>query len=163
MRELLLVTLVIGAFLGWGQSLVRRYQNITPTPMAKYFVEGGFGEDVAAALKKQGAKVPDYSLRPGAGSAGPSSRHSELIEEIVLPSGQTEALVDALFQRVRAQIVQHGCQESRIAHRSSAEPDEGFSLHYRRDVTTGSILVYVIRIDEQRARLIVILDEHRAP
>jgi hypothetical protein len=162
LRELLLVMLVIGAFLGWGQSLYRRYQGITPTPMAGYFAED-FGKDVAAALTRQGATVPDYSLGIGAGSTGPTSRHSELIAELVLPNGQTAAFVDALFQRVRSRITQLGCQESRIAHRASSDPDEGFNLHYRRDTTAGSIQVYVVRLDADRARLIVVLDEHRAP
>jgi hypothetical protein len=163
LRELLLVTLAIGAFLGWGHSLYRRYQDIAPTPMREYFVEGGFGEDVSAALKELGAIVPDHPPSPGAGSAGPMSRHSLLIEELAVSGGQSAAFVDDLLVRVRKKIVDSGCREYRVAHRSSADPDEGFNLHYRRETTAGSIQVYVVRIDANRARLLVVLDEHRAP
>ena len=157
------MTLVIGAFLGWGHSLFRRYWDITPTPMRSYFGEGGFGEDVAAALEKQGAAVPDYPPQPGTGSSGPSSRHSHLIQELDLPTPMAAAFVDDLMVRVRKQIVDSGCREYKVAHRSSPNSDEGFNLHYRRDATAGSITVFVVRIDGKRARLLVVLDEHRAP
>ena len=73
LRELLLVTLVIGAFLGWGHSLYRRYQDITPTSVADYFVKGEFGQDVASSLKMAGGTAPLQPPQPGSGVAGPMS------------------------------------------------------------------------------------------
>jgi hypothetical protein len=163
LREMLLAMLVIGALLGFGHSLYRRYQDITPTPLVEYFGSGGFGQDVAAALQKQGANVPENALGLGAGATGPASRHGELSAELALPSGQTAAFVDDLMARVGKQILKSGCREYRVGHRSSTDPDEGFNLHYRRDTTAGSIQVYVVRLDGQRARLLVFLEEHRAP
>lgn len=154
--------LLIGAILGWGASLYRRYQGITSTPFAVYFT-AGFGDDITAVLKERGAPIPEHSLGVGSGALGPSSTHREMTGDLQLPSREAAMFVDSLMKRARAKIVASGCREYGMASRSSSDPDEGFSLHYRRDTTAGSILVYVVRIDEQHVRLVAVLDEHRAP
>ena len=117
LRELLLLTLAVGAFLGWGLLLYKTYQPHRVTPFLAQHYE--WAPDIAAIREKLNETGPVVNM-DFAGYPGRSSYYQEISYRFTLSPANGKSFMDALSDRMRQAISESGCEPY-----SSRGTDEG--------------------------------------
>jgi hypothetical protein len=157
LRELLLVMLAIGAFLGWGRAIYQRYKPFVPTPFASKL---DLHADIRAIRKELGEQPGNWGGSSSRGSQGFRGYERDYKYEFPLQAANSERLVEKLWQRIVAQLRVSRCEVEGGGGLGPPGEFRDFRLHYARDVVEGSVRVILVPHGDE-ARLLVFVEERR--
>jgi hypothetical protein len=155
LRELLLLVLVVGAFLGWGVSIFRRYRPLSPTPFAnELFLEADIG-----AVRQQIGETSDPSTGMMSDGSGTNGRRyqKDMVYTFALTPANAQPFLSALRDRLKDQLQARGCREGASGYYGTS-----FRIDYEYGSTEGTLRAYLNAGDE-RAQMFVFLHEQRQP
>lgn len=156
LRELLLLMLAIGAFLGWGRATYQRYKPFVPTP---FFTKLDLNGDIILIRQQLGEPTARWSSSSGSGQGNPSRYERDYRFGFPLPAAKANAFIDKLRQRIVDQLDAHDCRVQGRGGGTTSGMEE-FHLRYTRDVVEGSLRVILIPSGDE-ARLLVFVEERR--
>jgi hypothetical protein len=158
LRELLLVMLAAGAFIGWGVLLHERSQRFQPST---FYDESPFWRGEVAAAREDAGESGSLAIPFAVTHAdGPSAHHSESYV-IPLDVANHDAFLNAFRSRVRKRLTEAGCKVHGGAE-SSGESQVAFIYTYRLDARAGAVHVCAFKNSDSLARVVVTMHEERA-
>jgi hypothetical protein len=159
LRELLLLMLAFGAFLGWGRALYQHYKPFTPTHV-QHSLDLPSEID---AIKKQLGETDFSVFSAGGGEELGNGRSLDLTYQYEFPLAgkHYDQFADRLAEHIKSSIQGSGCHISGSARGASGSDFREVSFRYERDVTVGSVRMLLTKRGDRLAQILLILDEHR--
>jgi len=158
LRELLLVMLAAGAFIGWGVLLYERSQRFQASTL---YEQSPFWRGEIAAASEDAGESGSLAIPFVVTHAdGPSAHRSESYV-IPLNAANHDAFLNAFRSRVRQRLIEAGCKVHGGAE-SSGDSQVTFVYTYRSESRAGAVHICAFKNNDSRARIVVTMHEERA-
>src|SRR5262245_650423 len=122
LRELLLLTLVVAAFLGWGTTFYHYYfGRYEPSsffegdePLPQYV--SGFVREIKEVCEEVGEPAPERVVQTITNNGGTWAAQRTMYFRFPLPTAKRKAFMDAFLVRVQKRLQATGCTGGGGAH-----------------------------------------------
>jgi hypothetical protein len=157
LRELLLLMLAIGAFLGWGRVLYQHYRPYRPTGV----VHALNMPAKIDAIRKQIGET-DFSYFSSSGGGGGDLRTTDSTGNYVFPlsAANYDAFTERLAAHATSSIESTGCRIVSATRSTAGDDFDMIYVRYRRDVCVGALRLVVMKKDDQRGQVLLFLNEY---
>ena len=165
LRELLLLTLVVAAFLGWGTTFFHyyfgRYEPSsffdTDQPLPEHV--RGWVIDIQETCDELGEPVPVRVVQTITSNGGTWAAQRTMYFRFPLPSAKRKPFMDAFLVRVQSRLKAAGCTGGGGAHGFGI--NETRTINYQHGTAGGAIDLCITEGPERKVCLIVNMCEVR--
>ncbi|HEY2414169.1 MAG TPA: hypothetical protein VGI40_18135 [Pirellulaceae bacterium] len=159
LRELLLVTLAVAAFLGWGSLLYQQYHAFVPT---SFFVDNSdWSDDIVAILNALGLPEARINAKAESYGNGPSAAHRTIEQKLPLTKANCAAFLDEFQQRVLEKLSADNCRVRQTV--GGGGSSDVRTVGYLRGPVAGAIHIFLSAAGDDQARLVIAMHEERRP
>jgi|SRR5262245_3237171 len=160
LRELLLLTLVVAAFLGWGTTFFHYYfGRYEPSSIVDRNQVGDWISDIYQTCEEIGEAAPERMVQTVTSNSGTWAAQETMYFRFSLPTAKRRAFMDAYLKRVQARLKAAGCTGGGGAHGFGI--NETRTTNYQHGTAGGAIDLCITDGPEGLVCLIVNLCEVR--
>jgi hypothetical protein len=159
LRELLLLMLAVGAFLGWGALFYQQFQRFEPT---RYYTDNSdWRDEISAVLQELGEDGSRLNGFAATQSSGRWAAHGSSSYRFRVSAANSAPFIAAFQARVHERMTAAGCNV-RSSAASSSGAAQALVLGYSTGPVAGATEVCFFPSDGSHARLVVSMHEARS-